>query len=134
MADAICYTSNGNINSKGENVMGKGIALAFKTRFPGIQRAAGVQISKAGNHVCLLAKRDGVNLVSFPTKNNFWHNSDLGLIVQSAHELMALVEKQGWKCVYLPRPGTGLGGLNYDRQVKPAIENILDDRIIVCSL
>jgi hypothetical protein len=57
----------------------------------------------------------------------------LELIKQSARELMALIEEQGWKQVYLPRPGCFLGRLDW-AQVKPAIENILDDRVIVCSL
>jgi hypothetical protein len=133
-ADAICYTSNGITNSAGENIMGRGVALAFKVRFPGIQRAAGVQIKKSGNHVYLLAKREGVNIVSFPTKYNWRDDSDLALIIQSAKELMVMIKENDWKKIYLTRPGVGCGRLDWCSQVKPAIENILDSRVIICSL
>jgi len=133
IADCICFTSNGIVKNNGELVMGCGVALAFKNYFPGIQRAAGIQVSKTGNHVYLLAKRDGVNIVSFPTKHHYKNPSDLKLIERSASELMALTTSNGWSKVFLPRPGCNMGRLHWPT-VKQTIEKILDDRIIICSL
>lgn len=73
------------------------------------------------------------HLVSFPTKDRVSEDSKLPLIVQSATELMNLVEQMDWTIVVLPRPGCGLGGLDWDTQVKPALEPILDDRVIIIT-
>lgn len=131
IADAVCFTSNGMLTYKGELVMGAGIALSFKQKWPGIQRAAGIQVAKTGNHCYLLAKHDGVNIISFPTKNHWKYPSDLKLIIRSAQELMSLIKEHNWSRVYITRMGCGLGRLNWN-EVKNAVRDILDNRVIVC--
>jgi hypothetical protein len=56
----------------------------------------------------------------------------IDIIVQSAKELVKLADHNKWSKVYLPRPGCGAGELTW-ADVKPAIENILDNRFIVCT-
>jgi hypothetical protein len=51
----------------------------------------------------------------------------LDIIRKSAHELVAMADKFGWKRVVLPRPGCGAGELSWD-DVRPLLEAILDDR------
>jgi hypothetical protein len=47
--DYICITTNGYINVKGECVMGKGIALQCKERFPEFPKILGNHILKNNN-------------------------------------------------------------------------------------
>jgi hypothetical protein len=74
-----------------------------------------------------------IHIVAFPTKHHWKNPSDLELIKKSAKELMDLINKNGWTKVYLPRPGTGLGNLEWD-VVKAELEKILDDRVIITYL
>ena len=136
-ADAICFTSNGIVKKSGELVMGAGVAKAFKNKFVGIDKRAGNIVNKNGN-VCQIVsyeidKSDSLPIISFPTKYHWRNPSSLSLIKKSAEELMRLIEMHGWKKVYLPRPGCANGGLQW-ASVKSAIENILDDRVVICYL
>lgn len=59
-------------------------------------------------------------------------HSPFDLVRRSCEELLALTNEKGWEKVLLTRPGCGLGGLDWVRQVKPMLEEIgLDDRFIV---
>ena len=158
--DCICFTSNGIIKTDGSLVMGKGVAYAFKIRFPAIQLLAGKAVKQNGN-ICQViytyvdtpafnfAKKKlekietidmvdssivMVEIVAFPTKHNWRDKSDFGLIIKSAGELMDLADKHEWKEVALPRPGCLNGQLSWEGEVKPALDKILDDRIIITTL
>jgi len=135
--DAICFTSNGIVKSNGELVMGAGVARAFRDRFPGLSLLAGRAVRMHGN-VCQVVftdrKLDLVPvIVAFPTKNHWKDPSPLKLIVQSAEQLMQMVEHNHWREVALPRPGCANGGLDWN-EVKPTLEPIFDDRIVICTL
>lgn len=140
-ADAICFTSNGVVKSNGELVMGAGVAKAFADKWPPLAIRAGHCVKMGGNKVHWLKDifvgrlRNGtqkyVAVITFPTKHNWRGQSDLNLIVESAKQLSTLANtNKHWNNIYLPRPGVGLGGLNW-RVVRPAIEKHLDDRFIV---
>ncbi len=138
--DAICFTSNGVVKSNGELVMGAGVALAFARRFTRLPRYAGECVRRNGN-ICQLVysfpkgleiPKDGfLYVIAFPTKNHWKDPSDLNLIVKSSKELMLGIEFMNIKRVALPRPGCQNGGLDWEKQVKPEIEGILDDRVVV---
>jgi hypothetical protein len=89
-------------------------------------------VKKNGNHV-YVAKCLGDNIVSFPTKNHWKDPSDIGLIKQSALELVEMTDQAGWNKVYLSWPGCGLGGLNKE-QVRKVIQPIFDDRFYILTL
>lgn len=129
-ADAICFTSNGILNSNGHLVMGAGVAKAFKHRFPGLDAKAGDAVMRNGNLCQIVSLEYGTPIIAFPTKQDWRDSSDIGLIRKSSLELMELVERENWNKVALPRPGCRNGGLNW-KDVKEAIEPILDDRIVV---
>lgn len=137
-ADAICFTSNGVIKKNGELVMGAGVAKAFKDKWQPLPIRAGHCVKVGGNKVHFLKevyidKDVYTTIVSFPTKNHWRNPSDMNLIKKSAKELMSLIEVHKWSKVYLPRPGIGFGGLNWN-DVKAEIEGILDDRVTICYL
>jgi len=126
----IVITTNGNLNTKGEAVMGKGIALQAKQRYPELPRELGKQIKEIGN---CLHHDSSRGLLLFPTKHDWWEKSDLELIEKSTKELVDLFDNyiSGYAVpIYLVRPGCSNGGLDW-KDVKPILEKYLDDRFVV---
>lgn len=72
------------------------------------------------------------HVLSFPVKHVWDQQADSKLIDQSARQLMAIIEKNGFKKVVLPRPGCGNGRLKWE-YVKRSISKILDDRVHVIT-
>lgn len=135
-ADARCITTNGTIKKNGALVMGRGCAKEAAQRFSLLPIRLGNQVSIAGNHVHVdMLPPSTYILITFPVKHNWWEKADIELIRQSAHELMNLdlMKSNALQDVLLPRPGCGNGGLDWFTEVKPVIESILDDRVIVIS-
>jgi len=127
-ADVRCVTTNGTVLSGGNNVMGAGCALEAVLRYPDVSYELGSLIKAHGNHVYLLRP----DLVSFPTKEDVRNPSTIERVESSIFQLRKLADMYRWSKVALPRPGCGLGGLDYDNQVLPLLESHLwDDRFII---
>jgi hypothetical protein len=96
LADAICITTNGFVNSQGANTMGRGCAGSAKVRWPGIQMAIGTVIRGFGNvPIKLTHEEEGriflqeckqpiyprhyvpYHIFTFPTKPDFCKEADL---------------------------------------------------------
>lgn len=126
-ADALCVTTNGMVKNDGALVMGGGIALEAKTRYPNIQYDLGTAVKKFGN-IPIAAATDGkTSIVSFPTKDDYRDPSDFFLIAKSAGLLKDMTDRFNWRHVVVPRPGCGLGGLQW-ADVKKVLEPYFDDR------
>lgn len=123
----IVITTNGDINSKGLAIMGRGIALEMKTRFPEFPEFLAVHLSQYGNRVGYFHK---YRVFTFPTKYHWYEKSDINLIKQSARELASAVRWAQFDKVYMVRPGCSNGKLLWEN-VKPVIEPFLDDTFIV---
>lgn len=119
--------TNGVLSENGSLVMGKGIALEAKKRFPGLPQKLGMWVREWGNRVFICHEE---LLITFPTKRHWRDDSDLWLIEQSAKQVVEIVDKYEIKSVAMPRPGCGAGNLSWT-QVKPWLVNILDDRFTV---
>lgn len=124
-----CIPTNGFVKNDGKAVMGAGVAKQAVQRFEDVERMLARCIKENGNRVSILSAKKG--LISFPTKNNWWENSDIDLIERSAYQLHDF-SKMTILPIYLPRPGCANGGLKWE-DVKPVIEPILGDRIIVVT-
>ena len=123
----LCITTNGIIKKDGSAVMGRGIALQAKQRYPGIEKVLAEKIRSRGNVVSSLIKKDGHWLISFPTKHNWKDKSNIDLIKSSAEQLKQHFNNQKEKpIVLIPRPGCFNGRLEWD-DVKKTIEPILTD-------
>lgn len=109
-------------------VMGAGVALQAKTRFPELPFSLGQLILANGNIVHELPQ---YHIYTFPTKTNWWKRSDIGLIIRSCKQLVNLTPHN--RTVYMVRPGCGVGRLPW-RDVRPKIENLLDDRFVIVEL
>lgn len=125
----ICITTNGMVKKNGECVMGRGCAQEAKRRFPGLPEKLGQMIKEFGNVVHELAP----NLISFPVKHNWWEDADLKLIELSAINLNKLARLNPAKVFYLPRPGCGNGRRDWEVEVKPLIQLLLPDNVIVIT-
>lgn len=130
---AVCVTTNGITKRNGAAVMGKGIALEADQKF-GVSAKLGKLLQTNGNHVYLLGQfptqsNNTFSLLSFPTKHDWRNPSDINLIRQSARELIAKCIELDIKVCYLPPVGCGCGGLNFYRDVKPVLSDILTPTI-----
>ena len=130
----VCVTTNGIIKRDGTAVMGAGIAKTANLRFKVAEKLAD-SLRANGNVVNDLGtyywKTSRFHLVAFPTKHDWRNPSDLQLIEQSAKQLVTLVNTNGFQHIFLTRPGCGLGQLDWESQVKPILEPILDDRFTI---
>jgi O-acetyl-ADP-ribose deacetylase (regulator of RNase III) len=127
----LCIPTNGDVKNNGRLVMGEGVALlsaAIYRKFPDI---LGDHVSKNGNipYLCEYYK-----LISWPTKHHWYDKkSDINLLLSSMYKIIELVTQKGISEVYLPKVGCGAGGLSWEHDVKPELENKLDNRFtLVC--
>jgi hypothetical protein len=132
----VCVTTNGVVTGKGLLVMGKGVALDAASRFPGLPLALGQKVRQEGNKLFLFPNE---RIISFPTKHHWRDNSDLTLIRESTESL-----RMCWPIVSqvstmtgvqplpicLPKVGCGNGGLDWNAQVLPLLNGLLDDNYI----
>lgn len=124
--DAICCTTNQVVKNNGELVMGAGIAKLFKERYSSLPREWGQRLlTQNHDEGMMITKMDTFYLVAFPTKYDWRDPSDIFLIKRSAICLANHAKLMDWKKVLLPRPGCSNGGLDWKRQVKPVLEEIL---------
>lgn len=113
-----------------EGVMGKGIALQFKERFPPTYEAYRAA-SKRGEVVVgrMFVTRTGELMgpkwiINFPTKKYWRQPSKLEYIIDGAHDLATVIRENGIRSVAVPPLGCGNGGLDW-AMVKPVIESAL---------
>jgi len=125
----ICVTTNGIVRRNGALVMGAGFAKQVRDRFPGIDLYFGKAVGAVGNVPLIYSPGNGRYIISLPTKHDWKDKSDLKLIVESVSHIVSLMQPHD--TVALTRPGCALGGLDWDTQVKPAIEPLLDNRFTV---
>lgn len=126
----LCITTNGVVNRNGLAVMGRGIALQAKEKFPDIAEVLAQMLKMYGNHVAFLGSFSKWQILSFPVKHKWNERADVELIKRSIKELLLFARYGKWETVYLPRPGCGNGSLQW-AAVKPIIEPLLDDRFVV---
>lgn len=123
----VCITTNGIIKKDNTLVMGAGIALQAKQRFPKVPGILAELVKVHGNRAFYIVT---CRLFSFPTKHDWKDKSDINLIAQSCCDIVDITNKVGFEQVYLPKPGCANGQLNWD-DVNAVISQILDDRFTV---
>lgn len=113
-------------------VMGKGIALMFKERFPENMQA----YAKACNAEEVVTGKMFVTatnelmgpkwIVNFPTKQHWRSKSKMQWIEDGLQDLRFFIEKNQVKSIAIPPLGAGNGGLDW-QAVKSKIEHALGD-------
>lgn len=122
----ITITTNGTIKTNGEAVMGRGVALEAKLRYPYMPRTIGKYLDLLGNIPIVF---QDIKIATFPVKHNWCEKADLTLIKESCVHLYHMWSHSK-ESIYIVRPGCGNGGLDW-KYVKPVLEKYLDDRFIV---
>ena len=120
-------------------VMGKGIALQFKTTFPENYKAY-VEAVKSGSvqlGKMLVVPINPIGkvryVINFPTKGHWRYPSKIDWIESGLQDLKIKIKEAGIKSIALPPLGCGNGGLDWN-QVRSLIEkemNSLDVDVIV---
>lgn len=159
--DAICITTNGFVTTRGDAVMGMGIAKAFSDLDPRAKRTLGRAIDANGNCVQYLTMwKNKTHVLAFPVKPNqrfitdlnqvvshardkyvvgqpvpgFHCVADLDIIRRSCKELMAYLDEEDLDHCIIPIPGCGAGELSFNRDgVRQVCEEELDDRVWMMS-
>lgn len=129
--DAFVITTNPIINSRGEVVMGRGIAKEAMERFPSIGKDFAVALDIAGD---CFGQAPGVGHIGdyglnsvpilwFMVKDHWKHHADLRIIKRSMHMLAAGAMYEPCKRFDLNFPGIGNGRLARE-DVLPIIEQL----------
>ena len=108
-------------------VMGKGVALEFKKRFPDMYRqyrdhckARRLTVGKLW-----LYRHSDRWVLNFPTKAHWRSPSKTSYIRAGLEKLIATYEDRGIDSISFPLLGCGNGGLDFDAQVRPLMEKYL---------
>lgn len=120
-----CEALVNTVNCKG--VMGKGLALAFKNKYPKMFRAykhaCDNGLMKIG---CISQYKDssGITIINFPTKDHFRQPSRLEYIEAGLEEFVKCYQRgiYDFKSIAFPMLGCGLGGLNSDTVLQIMID------------
>ena len=153
---AIVITTNGDTRQDGAAVMGRGVALEAKRRWPGIEYRLGDLLRKDGNHVHRLTTNGRVALgadmgrqyraIPCAPNRRQWRTSH----IEVPYDIYSLPVKHDWRCkadlelikqsvmqlkallpsdavIALPRPGCGNGRLAW-ADVRPILAWYLDGR------
>jgi len=114
-------------------VMGKGIALQFKNRFPAnfkaYKEACNNKSLKIGQ--LLVTEEETLlhgkkTIINFPTKTNWRLPSEYSYITKGLQALVTEIRNRNIKSIAIPPLGAGNGGLDWSK-VKPIIVSALQD-------
>lgn len=111
-------------------VMGKGIALMFKDRYPEncLEYAAACKrgaVEPGKMFVTETGELSGPRwIINFPTKKHWRQPSKVEWIEEGLRDLVSILEKKGIRSVALPPLGCGNGGLDWG-DVRPLIEQAM---------
>jgi hypothetical protein len=124
------FTTNGVVNNSAL-VMGAGTAKQAKDRYPSLPLILGGLVKYMdGNIPYYIHVEDHDPVFSFPTKEHYRSKSDTALIMKSAISLANKAILNPADAFILPRPGVGLGGLDW-KKVRPMLLTLLPDNVFV---
>lgn len=122
-----CQTLVNTVNCVG--VMGKGIALAFKNKYPEMflsyKNICNKGLLKPGT-LQLYTKYDKF-ILNFPTKLDWKNPSKIEYIEEGLKKFVEVYKSKGITSIAFPLLGCSNGGLNWENQVKPIMEHYLKD-------
>ena len=115
MFESKCTTIVNAVNCVG--VMGKGIALEFKRRYPEMYdeyvdkcKAGEVKVGKP----YVYNNADGMKILNFPTKDHWRSPSRLSYVIDGLNWFIKHYEEYEIKSIAFPTLGCGNGGLTWE--------------------
>lgn len=116
-------------------VMGKGLALEFKKRYPlnyiMYKKSANIGKIKIGQIFTTVSGQ--TIILNFPTKKHWKDKSDYNYIKYGMIDLINVIKSLKIKSIAIPALGCGNGGLEWER-VKKIIEEPLKELDIVVKI
>lgn len=114
MFESKCSTIVNTVNCVG--VMGKGIALEFKKRYPEMFMEYVLKCDKGEVKpgVPYVYQNDKVSIVNFPTKDHWRSPSRLSYVIDGLNWFVENYEKYGIDSIAFPPLGCGNGGLTWN--------------------
>jgi O-acetyl-ADP-ribose deacetylase (regulator of RNase III) len=117
-------------------VMGKGLALEFKKRYPVMFEEYEI-ICKNGQFKIgdlWLYKASDKWVLNFPTKQHWREKSTTEIIETGLQKFVTIYDQENIASIAFPKLGSGLGGLDWDKQVRPIMEQYLQALSIQISI
>lgn len=124
---AIVIPTNGTMKADGCCVMGAGLALDAKKKWPNLPRQLGDKLTIGGNVPHGFPQ---YRIITFPVKHNWWEKADITLIRISAMHLATESVSSRYETIYVPKVGCGNGRLAW-KDVKNVLEEFLTSRFII---
>jgi O-acetyl-ADP-ribose deacetylase (regulator of RNase III) len=108
-------------------VMGKGLALSFKRKFPGLHENYSRACEEGGFTIGSIHAYESLNrvILSLPTKLHWRNPSEVEYVRDGLKGLVAATRSLNIKSIALPMLGCGCGGLDFDLDVYPLMVDIL---------
>jgi O-acetyl-ADP-ribose deacetylase (regulator of RNase III) len=136
MMNMITYVQDDLFQSKAQvlvnpvnvmGVMGKGLALEFKKRYPAMFEEYRTLCENSQFKVgdLWLYKTTDKWVLNFPTKNHWREPSTVEIIQAGLNRFAATYEENSITSIAFPKLGSGLGGLDWGKQVRPIMEQYL---------
>lgn len=114
-ADMVIITTNSYISRKGELVMGRGIALEAKGRYPELPKLFAKHIPHLGVYGLVVVKHQNKLFGAFQVKRHFKDRAELGLIKTATEKLKRFLEDKNLHII-MNFPGIGYGRLSDKRR------------------
>lgn len=151
LTSVLCITTNGCVNND-KLVMGAGVAKTVLKYVPDLPALLGEHVAEFGNTPCFLPEK---RILSWPTKPGLhtaagrshpgWQcqtrvkseaceSAVSHLTASSGHSVKRIVAEKTIPRLILPRPGCGLGGLDWDGRVGPWMRREFNDTFEVYTL
>jgi O-acetyl-ADP-ribose deacetylase (regulator of RNase III) len=117
-------------------VMGKGVALEFKKRYPAMFEEYHTLCEKGQFKIgdLWLYKASDKWVLNFPTKQHWREKSTVEIIQAGLHKFVEFYETDTITSIAFPKLGSGLGGLDWEKQVRPIMEQYLQALPIEISI
>jgi len=109
-------------------IMGKGLALEFKKRFPNnfIYYQACCENSSLTIGKLLIVPENDKIIINFPTKAHWRDNSELNYIILGLEKLKIAIQRYDITSIAFPKIGCGLGNLDW-KDVFPLINEFSEN-------
>jgi O-acetyl-ADP-ribose deacetylase (regulator of RNase III) len=110
-------------------VMSKGLAKQFKKRFPAMFTEYKIACDNGSLAIgkLHLIRTDDKWVMNFPTKAHWRAKSKIKYIETGLKQFVEIYEEEQIESIALPMLGCGFGGLDWDLQVKPVMEDYLSN-------
>lgn len=148
--DAICIPTNGEFTNDGRAIMANDYSIEAVKRWPKISSKLGLFLRDMQSNIPFIIGMSDLDgnylncaeratashkciIFSFPTKENLLDSSNLELIKHSAITMNGYAEQYNLKNIASVKFGYESNGLDWIRDVKPILKNILDDRFLICN-